>query len=209
MAGSQAILSQDSLEIMLARLPFGLMVLDLQGTVLTWNPAAQAILERRFGWPGSKAPDSRRLPWEIQTEVEHLCEASRRRGYQSPSLSLTLASPDLYLHLFLLHPNGDTRRRGSKTTYVVVVLKSREASLSDLWENQAGLTPREQEVLHWLVMGKTRKEMSVILGLSEATVRTYLERLYAKLGVNNKMDAASVASQKQLIESLLSTLPLS
>jgi DNA-binding CsgD family transcriptional regulator len=207
MAASQEALSQEALYTILTKLPFGLMVIDPEGTVLLWNPAAQAILENRFGWKGAEAPDLRSLPWAIQTGVEHLREASRRWGDRSSLASLTLASSDFYLHLFLLPPKGRVQGRGAKNIYVVVVLQSREPSLSDLWESQASLGPREQEVLHWLMRGKTRKEMSIILGLSEATVRTYLERLYAKLGVHNKMEAASIALQQQLIEGLVSTLP--
>jgi DNA-binding CsgD family transcriptional regulator len=206
MAAPQAILSQDSLESILARLPFGLMALDLKGNVLSCNPAAQAILERRFGWRRSEAPDFRRLPREIQTAVEFLCEASRQRSNRRSALSLTLTSSDLYLHLFLLPPKGKIQGSGSKTVSMVVVLHSQAPSLSEPWEKPASLTPREQEVLHWLVRGKTRKEISIILGLSEATVRTYLEHLYAKLGVHNKMEAANAASQQHLIESLGGTL---
>jgi DNA-binding CsgD family transcriptional regulator len=182
------------------------MALDLKGNVLSCNPAAQAILERRFGWRRSEAPDFRRLPREIQTAVEFLCEASRQRSNRRSALSLTLTSSDLYLHLFLLPPKGKIQGSGSKTVSMVVVLHSQAPSLSEPWEKPASLTPREQEVLHWLVRGKTRKEISIILGLSEATVRTHLEHLYAKLGVHNKMEAANAASQQHLIESLGGTL---
>lgn len=202
MVVSQEGLSQEALHTILARLPFGLMVLDLKGNVLSCNPAAQAILERRYGWRRTEAPASRRLPREIHSAVELLCEASRHRSNQRSALSLTLTSFDFYLHLFLLSPKGKIQGSGSKTVSVVVVLHSHPASLNAPYEKSTGLTPQEQKVLHWLVSGKTRKEISIILGLSEATVRTYLERLYAKLGVNNKMEAANVASQQYLIKSL-------
>jgi ATP/maltotriose-dependent transcriptional regulator MalT len=60
--------------------------------------------------------------------------------------------------------------------------------------------------LRWLTQGKTHKEISVILQVSEATVRTHLEHLYAKLGVANKVDAASIALWQQLAESLTSMM---
>jgi DNA-binding CsgD family transcriptional regulator len=47
----------------------------------------------------------------------------------------------------------------------------------------------------------------VILQVSEATVRTHLEHLYAKLGVGNKVEAASIGLWQQLGESLTSMLP--
>jgi len=107
----------------------------------------------------------------------------------------------------LLSLKEEPRVRGAKPLYVVVVLKSSELSLTALWQSQARLTPREAEVLRWLAQGKTRKEISVILQVSEATVRTHLEHLYAKLGVANKVEAASIALWQQLAESLTSMMP--
>ncbi|HEX9868468.1 MAG TPA: helix-turn-helix transcriptional regulator [Candidatus Tectomicrobia bacterium] len=207
MAASQGGLSQDALRTILTQLPFGLMVLDLKGTVLTCNPAAQMILKNRFGWRGSEADGSRSLPREILAGVEYLCEASRHRAYRGTPSSLTLTSPDLYLHLWLLSLKEEPRLSGSKHLYVVVVLKSGELSLTVLWQSQARLTPREAEVLQRLAQGKTRKEISVILQVSEATVRTHLEHLYVKLGVANKVEAASIALWQQLAESLTSMMP--
>jgi len=208
MAGPDDIFSRESLQGILTCLPFGLMVIDPKGTVLTWNPAAQAILEKRFGWTGAKAPELRSLPWEIQTGVEYLCEAFKRMASQSPPLSLTLMSPDLYLHFSLLFHSGGVRGRGSKKIDVMVVLKGSEPAVTRLREDRARLTPREQEVLQWLAKGKSRKEISAILNVSEATVRTHLEHLYVKLGVTNRMEAAGAALQKQLTDSLTATLQL-
>lgn len=209
MVASQGVLSQDVLHTILTELPFGLMVLDLKGTVLTCNPAAQVILKNRFGWRGTEANSSRSLPREILAGVEYLCEASKHAAYRSAPSALTLTSPDLYLHLWLLSLKEEPRLRGAKHLYVVVVLKSDELSLTARWQSQARLTPREAEVLRWLAQGKTRKEIGVILQVSEATVRTHLEHLYVKLGVTNRVEAASIALWQQLAESLTSTLPLS
>ena len=209
MAASQGALSQDALHTILTQLPFGLMLLDLKGTVLTCNPAAQIILENRFGWRGAEANGARSLPREILTGVQYLCDACRQRGDRNAPSSLTLISPDLYLHFWLLSLKEEPRLRGAKHLYVVVVLKSDELSLTALWQSQARLTPREAEVLQWLAQGKTRKEIGVILQVSEATVRTHLEHLYVKLGVTNRVEAASIALWQQLVESLTSTLPLS
>jgi DNA-binding CsgD family transcriptional regulator len=208
MVASQGVLSQEALHTILTELPFGLMVLDLKGTVLTCNPAAQMILKNRFGWRRTEADNSRSLPREILAGVEYLCEASRRSVDRSGRSSLTLASPDLYLHLWLLSLKEEPRLRGAKHPYVVVVLKSGELSLIELWQSQARLTPREAEVLQRLAQGKTRKEISAILQVSEATVRTHLEHLYVKLGVTNRVEAASITLWQQLAESLTSTLPL-
>jgi DNA-binding CsgD family transcriptional regulator len=51
-----------------------------------------------------------------------------------------------------------------------------------------GLSKREREIARLLVAGYSGVNIAAIAGLSENTVRTYVRRLYAKLGVNNRAD---------------------
>jgi DNA-binding CsgD family transcriptional regulator len=53
-------------------------------------------------------------------------------------------------------------------------------------EVRYGLTPREAEVLVWVAQGKTNPEIAGILRISPHTVRTHLERTFAKLGVETR-----------------------
>lgn len=55
------------------------------------------------------------------------------------------------------------------------------------------LTGRELEVLHWVVCGKTNRDIGAILGLSPRTVNKHLEHVYVKLGVETRTAAAAVA----------------
>ncbi len=55
-----------------------------------------------------------------------------------------------------------------------------------------GLTTREAEVLLWIARGKSNKEISDILLISPRTVNKHLERVFAKLGVENRASAASL-----------------
>jgi DNA-binding response OmpR family regulator/DNA-binding CsgD family transcriptional regulator len=55
------------------------------------------------------------------------------------------------------------------------------------------LTSREAEVLVWIAHGKSNREISEILLISPRTVNKHLERIFAKLGVENRASAASVA----------------
>ncbi len=56
----------------------------------------------------------------------------------------------------------------------------------DPLEEAFGLTPREAEVLMWAAQGKTNPEIAVILSIRPYTVRTHLERVFAKLGVETR-----------------------
>jgi DNA-binding CsgD family transcriptional regulator len=51
-----------------------------------------------------------------------------------------------------------------------------------------GLSKREREIARLLVAGYSGVNVAAISGLSENTVRTYVRRLYGKLGVNNRAD---------------------
>lgn len=51
-----------------------------------------------------------------------------------------------------------------------------------------GLSKREREIARLLVAGYSGVNVAAIAGLSENTVRTYVRRLYGKLGVNNRAD---------------------
>jgi DNA-binding NarL/FixJ family response regulator len=52
------------------------------------------------------------------------------------------------------------------------------------------LSEQERRVLAAVADGKTDKEIAVALGLQPKTVRNYLERVFEKLGVNSRTQAA-------------------
>ena len=59
-----------------------------------------------------------------------------------------------------------------------------------------GLTPREAEILSWVVQGKTNPEIGIILGIQLTTVKKHLESTFAKLGVENRTAAVTLALEK-------------
>jgi len=58
------------------------------------------------------------------------------------------------------------------------------------------LTQREAEVLHWVTLGKTNKDIGDILGTSPRTVNKHLEHVFEKLGVETRTAAANLAMAK-------------
>lgn len=70
-------------------------------------------------------------------------------------------------------------------------LASRAAGLavSDHDLEKIGLSPREAEVMRWVMEGKTNEEIGVILGITRTTVRTHLQNVFPKLGVENRLSA--------------------
>ncbi len=64
---------------------------------------------------------------------------------------------------------------------------------------RGGLTEREQEILQHIVKGKSNKEISSALFISEATVKTHLKVVFQKLGVNVRTEAAIEAVRSGLV----------
>jgi DNA-binding NarL/FixJ family response regulator len=63
------------------------------------------------------------------------------------------------------------------------------------------LSRRELEVLALIANGRSNREAAATLFISEATVKTHLLHIYAKLGVSDRAAAVAVAFQRGLIGS--------
>ncbi|WP_406289957.1 response regulator [Embleya sp. NBC_00896] len=61
------------------------------------------------------------------------------------------------------------------------------------------LTAREVEILQLLARGVGNAEIAKELFISQATVKTHLGHIYAKLGVDTRTAAVSVATERRLI----------
>jgi DNA-binding NarL/FixJ family response regulator len=61
------------------------------------------------------------------------------------------------------------------------------------------LTPREYDVLEQIVRGRSNKEIGTELDISEATVKTHINSLLAKLGVTDRTQAATAAIRRGLV----------
>ncbi len=64
---------------------------------------------------------------------------------------------------------------------------------------RATVTEREIEILEYLSLGLTVKQVAKRLGVSPRTVETHIAKLYRKLGVKNRVQAVSKASSLGLI----------
>jgi DNA-binding NarL/FixJ family response regulator len=61
------------------------------------------------------------------------------------------------------------------------------------------LTPRLRDVLLLVAEGKTTAEIARDLGLSRNTVKNYIDRIFERLGVQDRVQAVSTALRLGLI----------
>jgi DNA-binding CsgD family transcriptional regulator len=57
------------------------------------------------------------------------------------------------------------------------------------------MTPAELAVLKWVRLGKTNHEIGMILGRSRFTVKTHIQRMLAKTGLDNRTQLADFAKR--------------
>ncbi|MDX2153478.1 MAG: response regulator transcription factor [Bryobacteraceae bacterium] len=86
-----------------------------------------------------------------------------------------------------------TVHRGEK--YVPATVAARLARSAE----QQALTPRETEVLRLIVQGMSNKEIGAVLGATEGTVRIHVSNILAKLGLEDRTQAAVHAIQSGLV----------
>jgi two-component system, NarL family, nitrate/nitrite response regulator NarL len=68
-------------------------------------------------------------------------------------------------------------------------------------EETAGVnfTPREKDVLRFVVDGKTNQQIGALLGISEKTVEKYLYAIFTKLDVSSRVEVAVYAVREGLV----------
>jgi len=134
--------------------------------------------------------------------------ASHNQGAALHALkqALSLAEPGGYIRIFtseggimgeLLQPLTYQGKVGDYASDLLRALVKSDSSL------QIGLveplTPRELEVLEFLITSLSVPEIAKELVISTHTVRTHIKNIYSKLGVNRRLDAIQAAKEHNLI----------
>lgn len=82
-------------------------------------------------------------------------------------------------------------KEGQLPKHVLVQLKEQThmPSVEEIAQACPNLTPREAEVMHWVTLGKTNRDIAEILELSPRTVNKHLEHVFEKLFVETRTAA--------------------
>lgn len=65
---------------------------------------------------------------------------------------------------------------------------------------KAALTEREKEVLQWIKDGRSTRDISRILNISERTVKFHVSNIIQRLGAENRTHAVAVAMGRALLD---------
>ncbi|MDX2703615.1 response regulator transcription factor [Streptomyces sp. PA03-6a] len=95
--------------------------------------------------------------------------------------------------------NGDALLAPAITRRLVQRFTQRGSDTAALHRDLALLTPRELEVLGLLARGLSNTELANRLHLAEATVKTHVARILAKLGLRDRVQAVIVAYETGLV----------
>ncbi len=152
---------------------------------LMWQTAlARDLLLRYYG---SEAPQT---PAPVLSWLRrHVADAVAL--IEPPRLSIELGPKRL---TFRLHQQiGDSEGGGD---WLIIMREQSDESVIEAIALCFKLTPREAEVLYWVVKGKINRDIGDILGSSPMTVKKHLERVFAKLGVETRTAAAGMAMSR-------------
>lgn len=148
---------------------------------LVWQtPLARSLLSEYFACNGKEAPPLL-LVW--------IDEAIGAKNLGRPPNQLVCTSGSKRLLASFHDQTGDEE-------WLVVLREEDDASAIDSLVAAFRLTLREAEVLYWVTLGKTSKDIGEILGSSPRTVNKHLEHIFEKLGVETRTAAANLASSK-------------
>jgi len=110
-----------------------------------------------------------------------------KRNRRNHGKSLVAAKKTAHLYVKQQHSYTDD--------LIILLLELTKGKRDERTRRHRKLTPREGEVLFWLTQGKSNPEIAAILHIALATVNKHLERIYPKLGVENRTAAATMALQ--------------
>jgi FixJ family two-component response regulator len=73
--------------------------------------------------------------------------------------------------------------------------REHQAGTADLRDRHASLTPREEEVLGWVVSGLLNKQIASELGISEETVKVHRGSVMRKMGADSLADLVRMSER--------------
>ena len=156
-----------------------------EGRIIWQTALARELLARYCGTQAPEAPGA-----VIDWLRRHLPDAQQRQ-VEPPQLVIEQGRQRLTLRL-----HQQTGHDDEGDEWLVIMREASDTAVIEAMSLSLKLTPREAQVLYWVVKGKTNRDIGEIIGSSPATAKKHLERVYVKLGVETRTAAAGVAIKR-------------
>ncbi len=108
-------------------------------------------------------------------------------------------SPEQLVAAVRMVRSGDALLAPSITRRLIERFAPSVSDRAGVHANLSELTPRELEVLQLMARGLSNGEIAAELILSEATIKTHVARILAKLGLHNRVQAVVLAYETGLV----------
>ena len=164
----------EAIEAVLGR---GHVLLGDDGQVRYCSQATRRLIRR---YVGGKPGGARRMPESLDELIPRLRRTVSHRNHKIKGAWSFRSGPRRLVVRFTRHPHTDG----------VLLLVDEQIDAGTLCGMPVTLTPREQEVANWVAQGKSNEEIAIILGISSHTVKNHLDKIFRKLGVENRYAAA-------------------
>ncbi|AWT44550.1 MULTISPECIES: response regulator [Streptomyces] len=168
-----------------------LVLMDVRMPVLDGLEATRRILS------GGLVPEPPRVLILTTYDLDRYVYAALTAG--ASGFLLKDVTPEHLVAAVRMVRAGDALLAPAITRRLVERFVSRAEHTTALHRDLAVLTPRETEVLQALGTGLSNAELAARFGLSEATVKTHVARILAKLRLRDRAQAVVVAYETGLI----------
>ncbi|MBA2712577.1 MAG: hypothetical protein H0U55_03355 [Rubrobacteraceae bacterium] len=164
----------------------GVLVLDQRGQVLHYTAAAERWL-RDLGELGLGWREGDGIPLVVWSAVGALRRALRPQTERDRASVPRVCARARSGRWLTLHASMSEAQNSSGQGEIVIVIEpagSREMA----WLRTAayGLSPREAEVVEFVVRGASTRQISQALYVAEDTVQKHLQNVFEKVGVRNR-----------------------
>ena len=167
-----------------------LLSVNVTGRVRWHTPQAAALL----GFGVNRRPDGTALP----DNLPEACLPWLREAIACSGGAQKVEVEDLFIE----HEGTDLRFTYvgaiSGSEHLLRIAQGARDAASETLRTEFNLTEREAEVLVWITSGKSNKEIASILEMSPRTVNKHLDRIFSKMGVENRTAAAILSLKKML-----------
>ncbi|WP_172970181.1 LuxR family transcriptional regulator [Erythrobacter sp. THAF29] len=163
------------------------------------DPIADYVIQAGRPMTWQEALSARALTPEQQEFAEAMTEHGLIHGMAAP-----IYGPhgrEAYVTFSWDRPpaEGDEELIEELTAYATKLHRQIVLMIEPAVGERPAFSRREREVLIWIARGKSNSDIATILGVSDATVSTYVSRIFRKLGVHNRMAATLMGLKHGLV----------